>query len=152
MKKKYMGRALELAEKSYSIGDVPVGAVVVCDGVIIGEGYNRKETDQDATKHAEIIAIKAACKKMKSWRLEKCTLYVTLEPCLMCSGAIIQSRISRVVYGAKSDKFGFVDYIEKIFNNKKHNHKVELIQGEMEVQSRRLLQSFFEKQRNSHFK
>ena len=96
-----MARALELAQLAADMGEVPVGAVVVKDNKIIGEGYNRRETDGSATAHAEILAIEAACKTLGSWRLENCTLYVTLEPCAMCTGAIINSRIKLVVYSAE---------------------------------------------------
>ncbi len=145
--KQYMEIAIELAKKSYENGDVPVGAIVVYKGEIIGIGYNKKELEQNAIKHAEIIAIEEACNKLRSWRLDNCILYVTLEPCLMCSGAIIQSRISKVIYAAKSEKFGFIDYVENIFKNPKHNHKIEIIQGDLEKESQKLLQTFFESKR-----
>ena len=95
----YMKRALELAELAAKAGEVPVGAVVIKDGRIISEGYNRRETDSSATAHAEIIAVEGACRALGTWRLSGCTLYVTLEPCPMCAGALINSRIDRVVYG-----------------------------------------------------
>lgn len=142
-----MSNALKLAKKSYQFGEVPVGAVVVCNDQIIGTGYNQKETKQNPIKHAEIIAIEQACKVKKSWRLNDCILYVTLEPCLMCSGAIIQSRISKVVYSTSSKKFGFIDYVENIFENSKHNHKPIIIQGVLEKESQKLLKKFFKNKR-----
>lgn len=103
---RYMRRCLELAGEAARGGDVPVGAVVVRDGVIVGEGYNRREADRDATLHAELIAIRAACAALNTWRLKGCTLFVTLEPCPMCTGAILQSRVDTVVFGAFDEKAG----------------------------------------------
>ncbi len=142
-----MSIALKLAKRSYKLGEVPVGAVVVYNDQIIGTGYNQKETKQNPIKHAEIIAIEEACKTKKSWRLNDCTLYVTLEPCLMCSGAIIQSRISKVIYSTSSQKFGFINYVENVFENSKHNHKPVIIQGILEKESQKLLQKFFKNKR-----
>lgn len=147
MDEKYMREALKEAGKSYANGDVPVGAVVVQNNKIIARAHNEKEKKRIATKHAEIIAIEKACIKNKNWRLDDCILYVTLEPCLMCAGAIIQSRMSKVVYATKSEKFGFVGSIENILNNKKNNHKVEIFSGMLELESQLLLKSFFEKTR-----
>ena len=101
-----MRRCLELATEAAALGEIPVGALVVKDGVIVGEGYNRRETDADATAHAEILAIRAACKTLNTWRLSGCTLFVTLEPCPMCTGAILQSRIDTLVFGAFDPKSG----------------------------------------------
>ena len=103
---RYMTRCLELAEQAAALGEIPVGALVVKDGEIIGEGYNRRELDRDATAHAEMLAIRSACSHLNAWRLEGCTLFVTLEPCPMCTGAILQSRISTVVFGAFDEKAG----------------------------------------------
>ncbi len=138
----FMQRAVELAQTAYSLGEVPVGAVVVKDNKIIGEGYNRRETDGSATAHAEIVAIEAACKTLGSWRLENCTLYVTLEPCAMCAGAIINSRIKMVVFSAEDYKAGafggMCDFTKLPFN-----HKPEIIIGVMEDEARSLLKDFF---------
>lgn len=144
---KYMIEALKEAEKSYLNGDVPVGAIIVKNNIIIARAHNKKEIKKIATKHAELIAIEKACVKNKDWRLDGCTLYVTLEPCLMCAGAIIQSRISKLVYATKNEKFGFVGSIENVLNNKKNNHKVEVLSGIMEKESQKLLKSFFKETR-----
>ena len=142
----FMTRALELAQTAYSLGEVPVGAVVVKDGRIIGEGYNRRETDGSATAHAEILAIEAACKTLGTWRLESCTLYVTLEPCAMCTGAIINSRIKLVVFCAEDWKAGAMggmcDLTQLPFN-----HKPEVIIGVMEDEGRQILKDFFKELR-----
>ena len=102
----YMTQALELARQAGALGEIPVGAVVVKDGAVIGRGFNRRETDHDATAHAEVLAIREACRTLGGWRLDGCALFVTLEPCPMCTGAILQSRLSRVVYGAADPKAG----------------------------------------------
>lgn len=138
----FMQRAVELAQTAYSLGEVPVGAVVVKDNKIIGEGYNRRETDSSATAHAEILAIEAACKTLGSWRLENCTLYVTLEPCAMCAGAIVNSRVKMVVFSCEDYKAGafggMCDFCKLPFN-----HKPEIIIGVMEDEARSLLKDFF---------
>ena len=102
----YMTQALELARQAGALGEIPVGAVVVKDGAVIGRGFNRRETDHDATAHAEVLAIREACRTLGGWRLDGCALFVTLEPCPMCTGAILQSRLSRIVYGAADPKAG----------------------------------------------
>ncbi len=111
----FMNKALELAKKAYDLDEVPVGCVVVYNNEIIASGFNRKEIDGISTYHAEILAINDACKKLGTWRLDDCILYTTMEPCMMCTGAIIQSRIGRVIYGTKNDSFG---YLSKVNNNK----------------------------------
>ncbi len=111
----FMSKALELAKKAYDLDEVPVGCVVVYNNEIIASGFNRKEIDGISTYHAEILAINDACKKLGTWRLDDCILYTTMEPCMMCTGAIIQSRIGRVIYGTKNDSFG---YLSKVNNNK----------------------------------
>lgn len=144
----FMSYALKLAEKAERAGDVPVGAVVVKGGEIIGRGYNLREKDQNAVAHAEIVAIDAACKKLGSWRLEGCTLYVTLEPCPMCTGAVINSRIDRVVYGCIDFKGGAMggrtDLCQMGFN-----HTPQVIGGIMDVECREILDRFFEKLRKN---
>ena len=145
--KKFMKRALILADMAAELGEVPVGAVVVKDGEIIAEGYNRRETDKDALAHAEIIAIEEACKKLGGWRLHMCELYVTLEPCPMCAGAIINSRIRRVVVGSKDMKAGAFGGLLDL-RSYPLNHKHEVIFGVLEDDSARKLRAFFEKMRN----
>ncbi len=148
MEEKYMLEALKEAQISFNQGDVPVGAVIVKDNKIIARAHNSKEVKQMATRHAEIIVIEKACRKLKSWHLDDCTLYVTLEPCLMCSGAIIQSRISKLVYASDSTKFGFINSIENIFENKKNNHNVKVLKGICDKKSQKLLKNFFKDKRN----
>lgn len=144
----YMTEALKEAQKSYDIGDVPVGAIIVKNGKIIARAHNTKESQLIAVNHAEINVIKQACQLLESWRLDECTLYVTLEPCLMCAGAILQSRIAKLVYGAESKKFGFVESINNILDNEKNNHKVEIIKNVCDKQSQQLLRDFFANKRN----
>lgn len=145
---KYMKIALSEAQKAFANDDVPVGAVIVKNNKIISKAYNMKEKKLVATKHAEIVAIEKACRKLKSWYLNDCTLYVTVEPCLMCCGAIIQSRISRLVYATKNEKFGYVESIDEILKNKKNNHHVEITKHIYENESKNLMQKFFQEKRN----
>lgn len=142
----YMKRAVELAHMAYKMGEVPVGAVVVHNGKIIGEGYNRREIDNMATAHAEILAIEQACRNLNSWRLENCTLYVTLEPCAMCTGAIINSRIKMVVYSLIDFKAGAMGGLCDL-TQLSFNHKPEIIMGVMEDESKEILDRFFKKLR-----
>lgn len=143
----YMKLALKEAKKSLKSDDVPIGAVIVKNGNIIAKAHNMKEKMSIATKHAEVIAIEKACKKIKSWYLNNCTLYVTVEPCLMCCGAIIQSRIKRIVYATKNEKFGYIESIENIFNNK-NNHNVIIDKGIYEKEAQELIKSFFKRKRD----
>lgn len=145
---KFMSEAIKEAQKAYSLGEIPIGAVIVYNNEIISRGYNRKENDKVATKHAEIIAINDACKKIGDWRLEGCTLYVTIEPCLMCCGAILQSRIKKVVYGAKNNKFGYVESVANVLSLPENNHKVEVISGILEIECKTIIQNFFKEKRN----
>lgn len=147
MKNEFMERAIELAKISESEGEVPVGAVVVRNGEIVGEGRNRRELQKNALCHAEIEAINNACKKLKGWRLWQCDLYVTLEPCPMCAGAIINSRIKRVYYGAYDNKAGSLGSVVN-FNLLPYNHKPEIYSGIMEDECSKLLTDFFKKLRN----
>ena len=144
---KWMREALKEAEKSFRNGEVPVGAVVVRDGVIIGRGCNRKEALKDPTAHAEIIAITAAANSIGDWRLEGGVLYCTLEPCLMCAGSVIQARLSRMVYGAKDEKFGVFGSVIDI-RNKKWNWKFEVVSGVLGTDSANLLKKFFKERRD----
>lgn len=142
MDKKYMKAALKLAQKAADEGEVPVGAVVVCDGKIVGRGRNRRETKKSAIHHAEIEAIEKACKKLGGWRLHKCDLYVTLEPCPMCTGAIINARIKTLYYGAKDEKAGSCGTLVNLFDLP-YNHKSEVISGVMEEECANILKKFF---------
>ena len=142
MDKKYMKAALKLAQKAADEGEVPVGAVVVCDGKIVGRGRNRRETKKNAIHHAEIEAIEKACKKLGGWRLHKCDLYVTLEPCPMCTGAIINARIKTLYYGAKDEKAGSCGTLVNLFDLP-YNHKPEVISGVMEEECANILKKFF---------
>lgn len=138
-----MLKAIELAKKAYEIGEIPIGAIVVDkDGNIIGKGYNRRESDNSPTAHAEILAIEAAAKHLGSWRLTDCTLYVTLEPCPMCAGAIINSRLKRVVYGAFDDKGGACASVVNLFELP-FNHKPLVRSRILERECGELLTEFF---------
>lgn len=141
---RFMEAAILEAKKSYQLGEVPVGAVIVKDGQIIGKGFNQKESSNDATAHAEILAIKEACKTLGSWRLDDCSMYVTLEPCPMCAGAILESRIKRVYIGAESERTGAAGTVVDILNNSYLGSKTEVYFGIMEEECKTLLKDFFE--------
>lgn len=141
-----MLEALELAKTAASLGEVPVGAVVVRDGEIIGKGYNLRENKKSASAHAEIIAIEQACNALGSWRLSGCTLYVTMEPCPMCAGAIVNSRIDRVVYGCKDVVAGCCGSVIN-FNAYPFNHSFTIESGVCETQATELLKGFFAEKR-----
>ena len=142
-----MTRAIELAKQAASDGEIPVGAVIARGGEIIAEGRNLRENGRNALYHAEIIAIDNACKALDSWRLDDCIMYVTLEPCPMCTGAIINSRISKVVYGAYDLKAGSVDSVIDLFNLP-YNHRPEVQAGFMENECKELMTDFFKNLRN----
>lgn len=144
----FMKRAVELAKLSALEGEVPVGAVIVRDGEIVGEGRNRREYEKNALYHAEIEAIDSACRKLGGWRLWQCELYVTLEPCPMCAGAIINSRIKRVYFGAFDKKAGSFGSVAD-FNNIPYNHKPEIVSGVMADECSNLLTEFFKNLRRS---
>jgi len=139
----YMQKALYEAERALELTEVPVGAVVVKDGMIIGRGFNRTESLKDPTAHAEMLAISAAANNLQSWRLEDCTLYVTLEPCAMCAGAIVLARIPRLVFGAFDPKAGACSSLRNIVQDHRLNHRVELITGVLAEESSFLLKTFF---------
>lgn len=143
----YMKRALHLAGRAQAMDEVPVGAVVVWNGTIIGRGWNRRQTRQNPLEHAELMAIAQAARKLKSWRLEGCTLYVTLEPCPMCAGAIVQSRLERVVYGARDPKGGAVDSVMSMFEIPSWNHHPIWQGGLLEEECSSLLRTFFKEKR-----
>ena len=141
---KFMKIALEEAQKAFKKGEIPVGAVIVKDGIIVSKAHNLKETKNNAIKHAEIIAIEKACAKLHNWRLIDCEMYVTLEPCMMCTGAIIQSRISRLVIGTNVSRWpGFIELIE----NNPVNHHPDVQQGILKEQCATIVSEFFKRKR-----
>lgn len=144
----FMKMAIKEAKKAEKIGEVPVGAVIVKDGIVIGRGYNKRESKQQAIAHAEIIAIKNACSKLKTWRLSECDIYVTLEPCPMCAGALIQARIRRLYFGAYDDKSGSVVSVNNILDTGLYNHHVTYKGGILQDECKDLLSSFFKTLRN----
>ncbi|WP_223894379.1 MULTISPECIES: tRNA adenosine(34) deaminase TadA [Lactobacillus] len=143
-KKNLMQLAFEQAQKAQTLGEVPIGAIVVApDGQVIGEGFNRRELDQDATQHAEMIAIRQACLKLGTWRLIDCSLFVTLEPCPMCAGAIINSRIKNVYFGALDPKAGAAGSVVNLFEVAKFNHHPNVVRGLYREEASQMLKSFF---------
>ena len=144
---KYMKEALKQAKKAYLLGEVPIGCVIVYEGKIIGRGYNRRNKDKNTLSHAEITAIRKASKKMGDWRLEGCTLYVTLEPCQMCSGAIVQARITEVVMGCMNPKAGCGGSILNILEMPQFNHQVKVTRGILGEECSRMLTTFFKELR-----
>ena len=140
---KYMKLAIKQAQKAFDLGEVPIGCVIVYEGKVIGRGYNRRNTDKNTLAHAEITAINKASKKIGDWRLEDCTLYVTLEPCQMCSGAIVQARIPKVVIGCDNPKAGCAGSILNILNHPAFNHQVDTVKGVLEEECSRMLKEFF---------
>ena len=140
---RYMKEAMKQARKAYALGEVPIGCVIVHEGKIIGRGYNRRNTDKNTLAHAEITAIRKASKVIGDWRLEECTLYVTLEPCQMCAGAIVQARIPKVVMACMNPKAGCAGSILNILDMPQFNHQVESVRGVMEEECSRMLKEFF---------
>ena len=149
MEEKFMKEALKEAKKAYNKLEVPVGAVIVKDGKIIARGYNQKETKTDTTKHAEIIAIQKASKKLNAWRLTGCEMYVTLEPCSMCAGALIQSRISKVYIGTMDYKTGACGSVLNLLKDYEFNHKVEMEKDILQEDCEKILKDFFKELRKS---
>ena len=147
MEKKFMKAALKEAKKAYEKLEVPVGAVIVKDGKIIARAHNLKETKYDTTKHAEILAIQKASKKLNSWRLIDCEMYVTLEPCSMCAGALINSRIKKVYIGASDKKTGAVGSVFNLLEDYTFNHKVEYEKGVLQDECESILKEFFKELR-----
>lgn len=139
----YMGLAIAEAQKAAERGEVPIGAVIVRNGEVVGSGYNLRETGKNPLAHAEIMAIQEASEVMKGWRLIETTLYVTLEPCPMCAGAIVQARIPRVVYGAMDPKAGCAGSLMNLLQEERFNHQVELVHGVREEECANLLRDFF---------
>lgn len=147
-KNKYMLQALKEAQKAYDKLEIPVGAIIVKDGKIIARAHNVKEAKKDTTKHAEIIAIQKASKKLENWRLIDCEMYVTLEPCSMCAGAIINSRIKKIYIGTMDEKTGACGSVLNLLNDFKFNHNVEIECGIMKLECESILKQFFKKLRN----
>lgn len=143
----FMTKALAQAKRASDMGEVPVGAVVVKDGKIISRGYNRRETDNDPCAHAELLAMRRASKKLNSWRLSGCTLYVTLEPCPMCSGVIVNSRIDKVVFGAYDEKAGCCTTLYHLCNDERFNHRAQVLGGVMQEECGKILSDFFRARR-----
>ena len=149
---RYMKEAIRQAKKAAALGDVPIGCVIVYQDKIIGRGYNRRMADKTVLAHAEIIAMRKACKKMGDWRLEDCTMYVTLEPCQMCSGAIVQSRMTRVVVGCMNPKAGCAGSILNLLQMPQFNHQVELTTGVLEEECSQMMKTFFKELREKRKK
>ena len=144
---KFMKEAIRQAKKAYALREVPIGCVIVYEGKIIARGYNRRNTDKNTTSHAEINAIRKASKKLGDWRLEGCTLYVTLEPCQMCAGAIVQARIDKVVIGSMNPKAGCAGSVLNLLEMNGFNHKVEVERGVLEEECSTMLSGFFKELR-----
>lgn len=144
---KYMKAAYKQAKKAYALGEVPIGCVIVHEGKVIGRGYNRRNTDKNTLAHAEITAIKRASKVIGDWRLEECTMYVTLEPCQMCAGAIVQARVTETVIGAMNPKAGCGGSILNILEMQEFNHQVIVRRGVLEEECQLILKRFFQELR-----
>lgn len=147
MDEKYMKEAIKQAKKAESIDEVPIGAIIVHNDKVIARAHNLRESKQNAVAHAEIVAIQKACKKLESWRLENCILYVTLEPCPMCSGAILQSRIERVVYGASDPKGGCIESCMQMYEVNGFNHYPKVTSGVLKEECSELLKNYFKQKR-----
>ena len=144
---RYMREAVKQAKKAYALGEVPIGCVLGFEGKIIGRGYNRRNTDKNTLAHAEITAIRKASKVIGDWRLEGCTMYVTLEPCQMCAGAIVQARISKVVMACMNPKAGCAGSVLNILDMPAFNHQVEIVRGILEEECSQMLKVFFKELR-----
>ncbi|WP_426450433.1 tRNA adenosine(34) deaminase TadA [Paenibacillus sp. S-38] len=144
---RFMRAAIEEARKAEAIREVPIGAVIVREGEIIGRGYNRRETDKDPLAHAELIAIREASEHLDAWRLLNCRLYVTLEPCPMCAGAIVQSRIVQVVYGTQDPKAGCAGTLMNLLQEERFNHRVDVVSGILQEECGSMLTDFFRRLR-----
>ena len=150
--RKFMKAAIKEAKKAAEKGEVPIGCVIVRDGEVIAKGYNRRNTDHQTISHAEMRAIKKASKRLSDWRLEGCTMYVTLEPCQMCSGALVQSRIDRVVIGCDNPKAGCAGSVLNVLQEPAFNHKVEITRGVRQEECSKILKEFFEAMRRKKAK
>ena len=149
---RFMKEAIRQAKKALALGDVPIGCVIEYEGKIIGRGYNRRMADKTVLAHAELIAIKKACRKMGDWRLEGCTMYVTLEPCPMCAGAIVQARIPSVVIGCMNPKAGCAGSILNLLDMQEFNHQAELTTGVLEEECSTMMKQFFKELREKQKK
>ncbi|MEG2773900.1 MAG: tRNA adenosine(34) deaminase TadA [Acetivibrio sp.] len=147
MDEKYMKEAIKQAKKAYKIGEVPIGCIIVYEDKIIARGYNKRNSKKNSLSHAELLAINKACKVMGDWRLEDCTMYITLEPCQMCAGAIVQSRIKRVVIGSMNPKAGCAGSILNLLEIPQFNHQVETERGVLEEECSKLITKFFKELR-----
>lgn len=145
----YMGLALDEARKAYDLGEIPIGAVLVMDGQVVAKGHNMREIWHDATAHAEIIVIREACQSLKRWRLTGATLYVTIEPCPMCAGALVMSRIDRLVYGSSDYKAGAVESIFNIVQNDALNHSMVVASGVRSDECAEIMRDFFRSRRKN---
>ena len=145
-----MNIALLEAQKAALIDEVPIGAVIVKDGKVIAKSYNQREKRNDPTAHAEVLAIRSACRKLKSWRLVGCTIYVTIEPCSMCAGTILWTRMDRIVYGSKDPKGGALGSSYNLFEQKNLNHQVEVKSGIKEKECATIIKDYFKKKRDNH--
>jgi tRNA(adenine34) deaminase len=143
----YMEEALREAARAESAGEVPVGAVVVCNGRIVGRGWNRNITDNDPTAHAEVLALRQAAGEIGNYRLLDCEMFVTIEPCAMCAGAMVHARLKRLVYGAEDPKAGAVHSVMSVLNHPQLNHRMEVTRGVLAARCQELLQSFFRNRR-----
>lgn len=146
---KYMRAAMREAKKAYALREVPIGCVIVQNDKIIARGYNRRNTEGNALAHAELAAIRKACKKTGDWRLEDCTMYVTLEPCQMCAGAIVQSRMKKVVIAGMNPKAGCAGSVINLLQMAQFNHRVEIVRGVLEDECSRMLSEFFRELREA---
>ena len=142
-----MEEALRCAQRALELGEVPVGAVVICDGIIVGRGWNRNISESDPSAHAEIVALREAGRSVGNHRLGQCELFVTIEPCAMCAGAIVHARLRRLVYGAEDPKAGAVHSVMQVLNHPELNHQTEVRGGVLAGRSAELLQSFFKERR-----
>lgn len=149
MDEKFMKEAIRQARKAYALNETPIGCVIVYEGKIIGRGYNRRNTDKNTLAHAEITAIRKASRKIGDWRLEGCTLYVTLEPCPMCAGAIVQSRMDRVVVGCMNPKAGCAGSVLNVLQTEGFNHQAELTTGVCQEECSGMMKSFFKELRQA---
>ena len=143
----FMQSALAAAQEAAALGEVPVGAVIVCGGVMVGRGFNRREASQDPLSHAEIVAIDQAARHLGSWRLSQCTIYVTLEPCVMCTGAILQARMGRLVFGCLDPKAGAVESLYRLCEDQRLNHQLPATGGVLAKESAAMLGEFFQQLR-----
>lgn len=150
MMNEYMVEAIKEAQVAYEKGEVPIGCVIVKDETIIGRGHNQKETMQDPTAHAEVLALREASKKLGAWRLTDAEVYVTIEPCVMCMGALIQARVSKLIFGARDPKFGGARSLYSLAEDARHNHRFEVVEGVLEKECAQIMKDFFRMRREQN--